>query len=81
VLRLVIDFFSDALAVASGGQPRRTGPEDLPALRQLVARTDDERILALLERCLEADQQITWRVQLVLVLESLLDAMAQKLPA
>jgi DNA polymerase-3 subunit delta' len=81
VLRLVIDFFSDALALASGGQPRRTGPEDLPALQRLAARTDAERPLELLERCLEADQQITWRVQLVLVLEALLDAMAQKIPA
>ncbi len=81
VLRLVIDFFSDALALASGGQPRRTGPEDLPALQRLAARTDAERLLELLERCLEADQQITWRVQLVLVLEALLDAMAQKIPA
>ena len=80
VLRLVIDFFDDALAVAAGGEPRRTGPEDAQALRQLANRTDAEQILGLLERCLEADQQIVWRVQLVLVLESLLDAVAQRLP-
>ena len=39
------------------------------------------RLLELLERCLEADLHIDRRVQLVLVLEALLDALAQKLPA
>src|SRR5262245_30539385 len=81
VIRLVVDFLRDALAVAAGGQARRTGPEDAAALQDLARRTDVERLLELIERCLEADQQITWRVQLVLVLESLLDAMAQKIPA
>ena len=46
----------------------------------MAARSDAERLLALLERCLEADQQIDWRAQLVLVLEALVDALAQKLP-
>ena len=36
--------------------------------------------LELLERCLEADMQIDRRVQLVLILEALLDALAQKSP-
>lgn len=80
VLRLVIDFFNDVLAVAAGSPPRRTGPEDATAVRALAGRLDEERVVGLLERCLEADQQIGWRVQLVLVLESLLDAMAQRLP-
>lgn len=81
VLRLVIDFLTDTLEVASGGQPRRTGPEDEPLLRDLASRLDPERLLALLDRCLEASEQIDRRVQLVLVLEALLDAAAQALPA
>ncbi|MFO0931006.1 MAG: DNA polymerase III subunit delta' [Gemmataceae bacterium] len=81
VLRLVVDFLTDALEVSAGGTPRRTGPEDDRRVRDLAARVDAERLLALLDRCLDADDQITRRVQLVLVLEALLDTFAQRLPA
>jgi DNA polymerase-3 subunit delta' len=80
VLRLVIDVLHDALAVSAGGQPRRTGPEDEQAIGNLAARVDPEQMLALLDRCLEADAQIDRRVQLVLILESLLDSLAQRVP-
>ena len=80
VLRLMIDVLSDGLAVGQGGQPRRTTGEDEGLLRRLGEQTDPDVLLAALERCLEADQQIDRRVQLVLVLEALLDALAQKLP-
>jgi DNA polymerase-3 subunit delta' len=80
-LRLLIDFFEDALAVSVGGDPRRTEDEDRPALKALAGRAGEDGLLALLERCLEADLQVDRRVQLVLVLEALLDALAQKLPA
>jgi DNA polymerase-3 subunit delta' len=81
VMRLLIDFLHDALALSLGGQPRRTGPEDAEALAGLVKRVDAEALLSLLERCLEADAQVDRRVQLVLTLEALLDALAQQLPA
>lgn len=79
VLRLVLDFLNDALVVATGGQPRRTGEEDAKALHALASRMDAEQLLELLDRCLEADFQIVRRVQLELVLESLLDGLAQRL--
>jgi hypothetical protein len=78
---MVIDFLQDALAVSLGGQARRTGPEDEPALKALAAKVGPERLLELAERCLAADEQVERRVQLVLVLEALLDALAQKLAA
>jgi DNA polymerase-3 subunit delta' len=81
VLRLVIDVLADALAVSQGGQLRRTTREDEALVRRLGERIDPDLLLAVLERCLEADAQIDRRVQLVLVLEALLDALAQKLPA
>jgi DNA polymerase-3 subunit delta' len=81
VLRLLVDFLDDALALSLGGTPRRTGPEDAEALAGLVKRLDAEALLELLERCLEADTQVDRRVQLVLILEALLDALAQRLPA
>ena len=50
-------------------------------LRDLANRADPEKLLELLERCLEGDAHIDRRVQLVLVLEALLDALGQKLRA
>ncbi len=79
VLRMVIDFLTDALAVSQGAGPERTDATDQPALTALAARTTPEVLIAALERCLEVDEQIDRRVQLVLILEGLLDALAQKL--
>ena len=79
VLRLVIDFLDDALTVGMNAVPRRTEAEDRPALDALARRVDPERVLEALGRCLEADRQIDRRVQLVLVLEGLMDALGQKL--
>jgi DNA polymerase-3 subunit delta' len=79
VLRLLIDFLDDALILSLDDTPRRTGPEDRPALDSLARRAGPDALLAALERCLEADEQIDRRVQLVLILEALLDALAQKL--
>jgi DNA polymerase-3 subunit delta' len=74
VLHLLIEFLRDALALAVGDEPKPAEPEDLYALRELVKRADTNRLLQLLERCLAAVAQIDRRVQLVLILESLLDA-------
>jgi DNA polymerase-3 subunit delta' len=79
VLRLVIDFLDDVLTVVHGGDPRRTGPEDAAAVRALAGRLPPEQVLALLDRCLEADEQVERRVLLVLALEGLLDTLAQKM--
>ncbi len=79
VLRLVIDFLDDALTVALNGVPRRTEAEDRPALDALARRVDTDRLLDVLGRCLEADRQIDRRVQLVLILEGLMDALGQRL--
>jgi DNA polymerase-3 subunit delta' len=79
VLRLVIDFLDDALTVSMNGVPRRTEAEDRPGLDALARRADPEHLLEALGRCLDADRQIDRRVQLVLILEGLMDALGQKL--
>jgi DNA polymerase-3 subunit delta' len=81
VIHLVVDFLDDVLSTTLGAQPRRTGPEDAAAVRSLAERLRPEQVLALVERCLEADQQVDRRVALELVLEALLDALAQRVPA
>jgi DNA polymerase-3 subunit delta' len=79
VLRLLIDFLGDALALSQQGSARRTEADDRPLLDALAGRAGLEALLGMLERCLEADRQIERRLQLVLVLEGLMDALAQKL--
>jgi DNA polymerase-3 subunit delta' len=79
VLRLLVAFFSDALCLSVGGSPPSVEPRELPTLRELAGRLGPEQWLDLLDRCLEGDQQIDRRVQLVLVLEALLDALGQRL--
>jgi hypothetical protein len=81
VLRLLIDFLSDALGLSLGVPPRRTDPADRPLLDALVGRVPGPVIQGLLERSLEADRHIERRVQLVLVLEGMMDAFAQRLAA
>ncbi len=79
VLRLLVLFLEDALAISLGGEPRLAEPADLVLLRDLGARTTPEQILAMLERCLEADTHLERYAQLVLVIERLLDATGQML--
>jgi DNA polymerase-3 subunit delta' len=81
VLKLLIDFLQDVLRLSLGGEPRLAEPEDRPWLQVLAQRLDPERLLEVLERCLEGDAHIERRVQLVLLLEALLDALGQQLKA
>jgi DNA polymerase-3 subunit delta' len=81
VLRFMLAFFNDALLLSVGGTPSNIEPGELPAMRALAARMGPDQWLDLLERCLEADEQIDRRVQLVLVLEALVDALGQQLVA
>ena len=79
VVKLLVDFLRDALTFSVGGTPRLAEPEDLRIMQELVNRVDVERLLDLMERCLEGDVQIDRRVQLVLIREGLVDALGQKL--
>jgi hypothetical protein len=49
-------------------------------VQELARRLGPDTLLGVLDRCLEADQQIDRRVQLVLVLEAFLDAWTQRMP-
>jgi len=79
VVRLLVDFLSDALSLCHGGPVRRTEPDDRPLLTALMQRTGPDLLLELLERCLEADRQIDRRVQQELILEALMDTFAQRM--
>jgi DNA polymerase-3 subunit delta' len=79
VLGLVIEFLHDTVRLKAGGTPLLAEPEDLYLLQRLAERVDLDKILELLERCLEGDAHVDRRVQLVLVLEGLLDSLGQKM--
>jgi DNA polymerase-3 subunit delta' len=81
VLKMLIDFLQDVLRLSLGGEPRLAEPEDRLWLEPLANRLDPQRLLEVLERCLEGDTQIERRVQLVLLQEALLDALGQQLKA
>ena len=79
VLRLLIDFLRAALAFGlNGGEEGRAGEDDRPLLEAMARRADADAITSMLERCLEADFQIERNVGTALVLEALLDALAQR---
>jgi hypothetical protein len=75
VLQLLIDFFNDALSLSVGKSPRLSEAADLPLLEKMVKQADADHLLAMIDRCLEADVQINRNVQLVLVLEALLNSL------
>jgi DNA polymerase-3 subunit delta' len=79
VLRLLVEFFADALAVSLGGVPRLDDPRERALLQKLAQRVDPDGLMQVLERCLEADVQTGRYVQLVLVLEALVDTLAVRL--
>jgi DNA polymerase-3 subunit delta' len=79
VLRLLIEFFADALAVSLNGVPQLGDAAELELLRKLAQRVQPERLLEVLERCLEADVQTGRYLQLVLVLEALVDTLGAQL--
>jgi DNA polymerase-3 subunit delta' len=78
-VRLLIDALNDALRLRLGAPPLSAEPDDVRLLQQLGERADPDKLIEILERCLDGDRHIDRRVQLVLVLEALLDALGQNL--
>jgi DNA polymerase-3 subunit delta' len=78
-MRLLLEFFDDALRLSLGAEPRSGDADDRQVLQALATRTTPERLMEALERTIDADRQIQRRVQLLLIVEALLDALSQKL--
>ena len=76
---MLLAFLQDALHHRRGLDVAAVDAEEGRALDALSRRLAPEQLLGLIERCLEAGQQIDRYVQLVLVLEALTDALAQRL--
>ncbi len=76
VVRMLIELLNAALTASTGASPGLIEADDRTAVSRLAERLGTERLLQLIERCLEADHQIDRKVQLILVVEALTDALA-----
>jgi DNA polymerase-3 subunit delta' len=73
IIRLLVDGFRRALARSLGG-PAANDLADGPVLEQLAQKIGPDGLIQRLERCLDAYSQIDRKVQIVLALEGLVDA-------
>src|SRR5262249_7080385 len=77
VLRLIAASLADVLTLRLGGSLHGHDADALARLRGLAPRAEPEKLLNLIDRCLETEAQINRYVQVALVLEALVDALAQ----
>ena len=74
---LLLGFLQDALRFSAGITAPDADAGEQKALSILTQRLDPERLLALMDRCLDGEFQLDRRVQLVLVLEALTDSLGR----
>lgn len=80
LLRLAIDVYRVALDVALGAPPPADDPAEGPLLARLADRLGVSGILDAIDRLLEAEMHIDRKVQLVLIVEALADALTIDAP-
>jgi DNA polymerase-3 subunit delta' len=73
VIGFLIDALRCALRYAHGAAVAGADPLDEKRLRQFAQRMGSDRLLELIDKCVEADTRIERRVQLILVIEAVLD--------
>lgn len=77
---LLLAFLQDALRLKVGVEPPADSDSlERKALDQLSQRLDEDQLIGLMERCLDGEFHIDRRVQLLLSLEALTDALGQRL--
>jgi DNA polymerase-3 subunit delta' len=77
VLTLQLGLLQDALRISQGIPPLVAGPEDVESLRKLATRLGPDRLIAWIDRAMDADVQIDRLVQLDLVVEAYADSLAR----
>ncbi len=79
VMRLLMEAFTDALGLSFGAPAKSADASDSALLHALLRRASPDKILAMLDRCLETEIQLDRYIQLSLVLDGLFDALSQLL--
>lgn len=77
VLRLFLTSLTDALTIGLGKPVMGYEPDELERLRGLARRADPDKIMRMVNRCLEAEGHLSRYISLALVLEALVDALGQ----
>lgn len=80
VLRFLVEAVQQALRLALGAGVPGLDPADEARLRAFAARLGPDRLLELIDRCVEADYHVDRKVQLILVVESVLDQFTKPAP-
>jgi DNA polymerase-3 subunit delta' len=79
ILGLVIDYFRQVLVCEVESESSKIDADEEDLVRRLAGDLPAETTIAILERLLLAAQQVDRRVSTVLIVEALLDALAQEL--
>jgi DNA polymerase-3 subunit delta' len=78
-VRLLVELLDDTVCLSAGRPARVSEADEARILGKLAERVGAELLIAMLERSLDCDAHIDRRVQLVLALEALTDALGQKM--
>ena len=77
VIQLMIQFLQDAIAVGQGATTESSDREENAVLQRMASVADADALMAMIERCMQAEMHLQFYVQAALVLEGLLDGLGQ----
>jgi DNA polymerase III subunit delta' len=78
IVRLLVLMLENALKLSLGASVKGLDAKEEQILHNLGTSLGEERLLAWIDRALDADRQIDYRVQLVLLIEALVDALCRE---
>ena len=81
VIRFLIEALQQALRLALGTSITAMSPTEESNLRTFANRLGPDRLLELIDRCIEADSRVERRVQLILIIELVLEQLTQSVKA
>ena len=73
VIRFLVEALQQALRLSLGAAVTAVNPAEEDRLRAFADRIGPDRLLELIDKCVEADTRVERRVQLILVIESVLE--------
>ncbi len=73
VIRFLVEALQNALRLAHGAEVPGLEPHEAARLNAFAERLGIERLLELIDRCVQADYHVERRVQLILVVENVLE--------
>ena len=77
VIRFLVEALRHALRLSLGAEVTGLDPAEAERLRAFADRLGPDRLLELIDRCVEADFHVERRVQLILVVESVLEQLTR----